>query len=101
MVDAMATANRVKNLIDKQAKQERNRQRRPRSFSEVVDRFGGDQRLADTLRVARVVVAAWKHRDSIPPAYWEQIIEVARARDMLGITMRSFVELAARVRKQS
>lgn len=51
------------------------------TFADVV-RTLGDRDIAQALGLRQPTVERWRHRDSIPPEYWIDLIQHAQARDV-------------------
>jgi hypothetical protein len=62
------------------------------SFKQIVDAFGIAS-MAALLRTDESHVRAMKARDSIPPEYWGELIEMAAAAGIKGITFRALRNL--------
>jgi len=59
--------------------------------TEIIDRLGGIPVVAVALRRHRSRVGDWR-RNGIPPACWADVVEIAKARGVAGV---SFEVLAA------
>lgn len=64
------------------------------SFSDVIAAFGGVVPFRDALGLPDVNARQMKQRDSIPPGYWPRIVEVARERELDGVTLEVLADLA-------
>jgi hypothetical protein len=65
------------------------------TFEEVFSDFGGPASLARATGLSPVHAQTMKTRDSIPPAYWPQIVLAARQRGIDWITAETLAEIAA------
>lgn len=45
-------------------------------------------------------VAVWKHRKSIPQEYWPDVVALARAEKVRGITLAKLVEIGVATRRR-
>lgn len=70
--------------------------RRPYSFREVVNQFGGAARLARVLGISDITVRSWKFRDRIPNDYWPEIARAARRQGIPGMTVERLAQLGER-----
>lgn len=71
------------------------------SFAEIIDAFGGTSSFGEAVGIPDSHARAMKARNSIPDGYWMRVVEAARERDIGGITLESFAELAsARLRER-
>lgn len=50
------------------------------SFMHMIRAWPSDQSFADDIGTSVALVRVWKHRNSIPPRYWRQIIVQAKKR---------------------
>lgn len=67
-----------------------------RSFGDVLDAYPqGYALLGRAIGVPKHTVAAWRRRDSIPPAHWERLVRVAQESSVDGITLELLARLAA------
>jgi hypothetical protein len=62
------------------------------SFAAIIDRIGVAD-LASALGLPESHIRTMKARDSIPPDYWPQLIDIAAAREIEGINWLSLVSL--------
>lgn len=62
----------------------------PEDFATALDRLPGLPELAETLRLPESTVYAWRRRNSIPVAYWEPIVQYARAHGIRSVTYSRF-----------
>lgn len=65
------------------------------TFEDVFSEFGGPASLARATGLTPVHAQTMKTRDSIPPAYWPQIVNAARQRGIEWITAEKLAEIAA------
>lgn len=70
-----------------------------RSFSEVIEAFGGVVPFRDALGLPDVNARQMKQRDSIPPGYWPRTVEAAKERvverpALVGVTLGALAALA-------
>lgn len=66
----------------------------------IVD-LGGPSALANVLQVEPNAVRQWKSRNTIPPVYWPNVIELAERKKRPGVTfdwLRAAREKEARAR---
>lgn len=66
------------------------------SFADIIDAWSKPDELAAALDVKRAMIACWKHRDSIPRAYWAGLIRAAQNRGLSEVTLDLLSSLAAR-----
>lgn len=64
------------------------------SFPDLITILGGPTVVAKAAGVPAGVARQWKARGSIPPAYWPSIIDLAKERDVSGVTVESLGALA-------
>lgn len=65
------------------------------TFEKVFSDFGGPASLARATGLTPVHAQTMKTRDSIPPAYWPQIVSAARQRGIEWISAETLAEIAA------
>lgn len=57
------------------------------SFHSLIRSWPSDNEFAADHDVTRALVRCWKHRNSIPVAYWQRTIEAADQRGLRGVTL--------------
>jgi hypothetical protein len=70
-----------------------------RTFCEILEHLGGSGTVAAALKLPMTTVDSWKRRDSIPPSYWPPLVNVARKRGMVDISLQRLAEIAATKRR--
>lgn len=58
------------------------------THKEIVEELGGYQEVSRCLRVHLERVRFWAIRDSIPPEFWADVVDLGRAKGKPGISMR-------------
>lgn len=66
-----------------------------RTFSEVIDAFGGSRAFADALNIDEGHARVMRWRDSIPPHYWTEVAEEAARRGIKGVTLDVLAAIVA------
>jgi hypothetical protein len=66
-----------------------------RSFTEIIEAFGGVVPFRDAMHLPDVNARQMKLRDSIPPAYWPQVVGAASERGINGVNYETLAKLAA------
>jgi hypothetical protein len=64
------------------------------SFQAIIDAFGGPTKYAEAIGVPGFHAQSMKNRDSIPPAYWDDTVSAAAARQVEGVTLERLAILA-------
>jgi hypothetical protein len=62
----------------------------------IIEAFGGPKQFGDAIGISRTHAGAMKTRGSIPPEYWERIVEAAGARGIKDVTLAALARNAAR-----
>lgn len=65
------------------------------SFIDIIDAFGGTAPFGEAIGISDSHARAMKARNSIPDGYWMRVVEAARDRNVGGVTLESFAELAS------
>jgi hypothetical protein len=65
-----------------------------RTYAQIIEAFGGYAKFADAIEVPANKAAVWRHRDSIPPAYWSAVCQAAAQRG-IAINLSTLAEIAA------
>lgn len=63
------------------------------TFTEIIAAWKDDAKFAEDVGTTRGLVAVWKHRNSIPAAYWNAVIASAARRELPGITLELLTSL--------
>jgi hypothetical protein len=73
------------------------------SFAGIIDAFDSPTAMAEAMpynrslgRVYPDKIGMWKYRDSIPPEYWNGVVEAARVCNIKGITLKVLATIAER-----
>lgn len=66
-----------------------------KSFSELIDKFGGAPAFADKIGIPASHARTMKARDSIPPEHWPAVIAAAQVSGDEPITMEQLLMLRA------
>jgi hypothetical protein len=64
------------------------------SFAEIIDAFGGASPFGEAVGIPDSHARAMKARNSIPDGYWSRAVEAAQSRNISGVTLETFAELA-------
>lgn len=75
-------------------------QRSPESFTEIIDALGGGYALGGRMGLPTGTTSAMRTRDSIAPGYWPQVIQIAEAVGLAGVTYETLARLYAARRKR-
>ncbi len=65
------------------------------SFATVIDLWPSIVAFADDMGAEYPTAAAWKQRNSIPPAVWPKVVAAAAKRGFEGVTFERLASLAA------
>lgn len=71
-----------------------------RSFSDIIQAFGGVVPFRDAMGLPDVNARQMKQRDSIPDGYWSRVVAEATARNIEGVSLDVLAEIAAGKLKQ-
>jgi len=63
------------------------------TFPDIITELGGPAVVAVAAGVDPGVARQWKARANIPPAYWPDIVELAKARGKRGVSMATLAKL--------
>jgi hypothetical protein len=66
------------------------------TVSSLSELWPSDADLARDIGVPYSTVSAWKQRQSIPAAYWQDLVRAAKARGIKGVTADVLTQLHAR-----
>jgi hypothetical protein len=66
-----------------------------RSFTEVIEAFGGVVPFRDAMDLPDVNARQMKQRDSIPSRYWPQVVAAASERGIRGVNYETLAKLSA------
>lgn len=58
----------------------------PQDFRDIIDLWPSAAYLAGEIGASPGLVASWKHRNSIPPKWWEKIERAALRRGIDGVS---------------
>lgn len=65
------------------------------SFRTLIDAFNNLPALAEALNVPLNSLYNFKRRDSVPPEYWQGLIDHAERQGVDGVTAQTLISLAA------
>lgn len=68
----------------------------PSTFAEVVSMWPTAVDLAQDLGILEGTARAWRARNAIPPAYWQEIALAAEKRGFTDVTVELLAGIAAR-----
>lgn len=68
----------------------------PKSFPQLMARFGKTANFARDMAVTDMVARAWLNREMIPAAHWGKILSLAEKRGFGDITPEHLIKLAAK-----
>lgn len=60
-----------------------------KTVPDLIEAFGGTTEMAKLLKAPVGTVGAWKHRKSIPPDLFPEIVKLAKARKISGVSLES------------
>jgi len=66
-----------------------------RTFDDVFDAFGGPAALAKETGIKPFHAQTMKTRDSIPPAYWPEVVKAAERLGKSDVTLEALAAIAA------
>lgn len=66
-----------------------------KSFADVIALWPSAEALAADLSLRGVTVRQWRNRNSIPAAYWGEIVAAAEARGATGLSLDVLAKIAA------
>ncbi|HAU29826.1 MAG TPA: hypothetical protein DCW68_06950 [Rhodospirillaceae bacterium] len=69
------------------------------TYSEIINKWPSIADFAVDVDVYVGLAAVWKHRNSIPPRYWQAIVSAASARGIEGVSIELFATIAASKRE--
>ncbi len=64
-----------------------------KTFSEVIDAFGGPAKFAKATDMKLQTVISMRRRNSIPPGNWPRVIEAAKAEKIKGVHQKALTEM--------
>lgn len=70
------------------------------SVDEIIDALGGTKAVAEAHGVNLSVVSSWRFRRSIPADRWRDIVALAEARGVEGLTFETLAVLHAKPRPE-
>jgi len=69
------------------------------SFPDLIETWPSLGDFAADVNVPYVRAQLWKHRRSIPPQYWDDVVKAAQGRGYKHITLGTLTQLAKAKRK--
>jgi hypothetical protein len=64
------------------------------TFSDLISDLGGSAAVANRIGLPAGHVRQWRKRNSIPPHYWHDIVDVAKKQGKREVTVTALVDLA-------
>jgi hypothetical protein len=63
------------------------------TISEMITLLGGDAIVSSHVGCSPITIRSWRHRDSIPPEVFPQIVALAKKRRVPGVTFDSLYSM--------
>jgi hypothetical protein len=73
----------------------------PATFSSLIDKLGGPAVVARATKANPDAARQWKLRENIPGAYWDSLIDLAKAKRVRGVSIALLSGLARRAKEKS